>query len=69
MRRPLPIFRRPLCIGTAAAVLIVAAISAPAPLLAQPPGDTPATSTVSDIERHIAEAARASPSPSTGSAP
>ena len=58
MRRPLPIFRRPLCIGTAAAVLIVGTLAAPAPLLAQPPGDPPTASTVSDIDRHIAEAAQ-----------
>jgi len=58
MCRRLPIFRRVFCNGTAAAMLIVGALIAPAPLLAQPPGDTPATSTVSDIDRHIAEAAQ-----------
>lgn len=55
MVRLLPIFRRH---GTAAAVLILGAITAPALLLAQPPGDPPAATTVSDIDRHIAEAAQ-----------
>lgn len=58
MRRPLPIFRRHICTGSAAAVLIVGALAAPALLLAQSPGDPPAASSVSDIERHIAEAAQ-----------
>lgn len=58
MRSPLPIFRRVFCNGTAAAVLIVGALAAPAPILAQPAGDPPAASSVSDIDRHIAEAAQ-----------
>lgn len=58
MRRPLPIFRRDICTGSAAAVLIVGALAAPAPLLAQPLSDPPAASSVSDIDRHIAEAAQ-----------
>lgn len=58
MSRPLPIFRRILCNGTAAAVLIVGALAAPAPIIAQSPGDPPAASSVSDIEGHIAEAAQ-----------
>ena len=58
MRCQLPCFRRFLCTGTAAAVLTVGALSAPAPVIAQPPGDPPAASTVSDIDRHIAEAAQ-----------
>lgn len=58
MRCPLPIFRRVFCNGTAAAMLIVGALAAPALLLAQSPGDPPAASSVSDIERHIAEAAQ-----------
>ena len=57
MRRALPIFPRFRCIGTAAAVLILGALSAAAPILAQSPGGTPTASTVPDIDRHIAEAA------------
>ena len=58
MRSPLPIFPRLPCIGTAVAVLILGANTAPTPTLAQSPGDTPTESTVSDIDRHIAEAAQ-----------
>lgn len=58
MRRALPIFPRFPCIGTAAALLIVGALSAAAPILAQSPGDTPTASSMSDIDRHIAEAAQ-----------
>jgi len=58
MSRPLPIIRRCMCTATAAAMLIVGALTAPTPVIAQPPGDPPATSSVSDIDRHIAEAAQ-----------
>jgi soluble lytic murein transglycosylase-like protein len=58
MRCLLPASLRLRCIGTAAALLILGALSAPAPTLAQPPGDPPAASSVSDIDRHIAEAAQ-----------
>ncbi len=55
---PLPTSWRLPCIGTAAAVLILGALSAAAPIFAQSPGDTPTASSMSDIDRHIAEAAQ-----------
>jgi soluble lytic murein transglycosylase-like protein len=58
MRSPLPVFPRLPCIGTAAALLILGAFSAAAPVLAQSPGDTPTASSMSEIDRHIAEAAQ-----------
>ncbi len=45
-------------IGPAAVLLVIGAVFAPEPILAQPPGDTFVAPAVPDIERHITEAAQ-----------
>ena len=58
MHHPLSVFRRFVCIGSAAVLVVIGAVFAPEPILAQPPGDTFVAPAVPDIERHIMEAAQ-----------